>query len=143
MFNKKSMKILTVILLAVVVLMMVGGTVFAGVAENFNDLSVEAPTGGDQIAKMILGTLKWAGIIISIGMLIFLGIKYVTSSPDGKANLKGQLGIYVLGLVCIVGATCIVGALESTIEGATGTKTTEIPNGGCVYIKTIDETKLI
>ena len=47
--------------------------------------------------------------------MIFLGIKYVTSSPEGKANLKGQLGIYILGLVFILAATVIVGILDNAI----------------------------
>ena len=45
-----------------------------------------------------------------------LGIKYVTSAPEGKANLKGQLGVYVLGFVFIVAATTVVGILETTLK---------------------------
>ncbi len=116
MLSKKSVKIISIILLAVILLMSVGNVVFAGVADQFNpDTSAIEGTGAKGVANTVLGALKWAGVAIAVGMLIFLGIKYVTSSPDGKANLKGQLGIYVLGFVFIVGATVIIGILQGII----------------------------
>ena len=57
----------------------------------------------------------WVGVMIAVGMMIFLGIKYVTASPDGKADLKKQLGIYVLGLVLILAATTIVGIIANAL----------------------------
>lgn len=112
--NKKSVKILSAILLAVVLLMSFGNVVFADAIYGI-DPSPSAPAGGENLANSILGALMWIGIAIAVGMLIFLGIKYVTSSPDGKADLKKQLGIYILGFVFIVGATTIVGVIKNVI----------------------------
>lgn len=115
MLSKKSIKILSIVLIAIMLFFMMGNTVFAGISENLTP--DESVFGGDSevanLAKDILGALKWIGIAISIGMLMFLGIKYVTSSPDGKADIKGKLGVYILGFVLIVAATTIVGFLET------------------------------
>ena len=75
-----------------------------------------ANSSANGVIKTVLGALKWIGVAIAVGMLIFLGIKYVTSAPEGKANLKGQLGVYVLGFVFIVAATTVVGILETTLQ---------------------------
>lgn len=118
MLNKKVMKVLSIVLLVVVVFMTMGNSVFANVTENFNQNETITNNTAKTLANTILGALTWIGVAIAIGMLIFLGIKYVTSSPDGKADLKGKLGVYVLGLVLILAATGIVGFLETTISSA-------------------------
>lgn len=118
MLNKKSMKVISIVILAIVLLMSIGSTVFAdGIANNFEpDTSAIANSSANGVIKTVLGALKWIGVAIAVGMLIFLGIKYVTSAPEGKANLKGQLGVYVLGFVFIVAATTVVGILETTLQ---------------------------
>ena len=119
MLNKKSMKVISIVILAIVLLMSIGSTVFAadGIAGNFEpDTTAIAGSSANSVIKTVLGALKWIGVAIAVGMLIFLGIKYVTSAPEGKANLKGQLGVYVLGFVFIVAATTVVGILETTLQ---------------------------
>ena len=112
--NKKSVKILSIVLLVAVLLMSFSNVVFADAIEGINPTPTP-PEGGADLANSILGALMWIGIAIAIGMLIFLGIKYVTSSPDGKADLKKQLGVYILGFVFIVGATTIVGIIRNVV----------------------------
>ena len=117
--NKKSVRIISVILLAVVLFMSFGNVVFADGIEGINPTATP-PDGGTELANSILGALMWIGIAIAVGMLIFLGIKYVTSSPDGKADLKKQLGVYILGFVFIVGATTIVGIIKNVVSPVVG-----------------------
>ena len=113
--NKKSVRIISVIVLAVMLLMSFSTIVFAAGYEGF-DASMQDPGGeASNLANKILGILTWVGVAIAIGMLIFLGIKYVTASPDGKADLKKQLGVYVLGFALIVSATTIVGILANAL----------------------------
>lgn len=119
--NKKSVKIISVLLVAVIMVMSFSPVVFA---DGLSDLGIN-PTpdssklgNGANLANTILSALMWLGVAIAVGMMIFLGIKYVTASPDGKADLKKQLGIYVLGLVFILGATTIVGIIRTAIAGS-------------------------
>lgn len=113
--NKKSIRIISIILLAVMLLGVLATPVLA-VSVDLPEVEPKSPGDkADGLAQTILNTLMWVGIMISVGMLIFLGIKYVTASPDGKADLKKQLGVYVLGFVLIVAATTIVGVLANAI----------------------------
>lgn len=113
MLSKKSIRIISVIVLAVMMLMVFASPVMA-ISETItvNDNALQG-TNAATIAGTVLGAIKWIGVAIAIGMLMFLGIKYITSSPEGKADLKKQLGVYVLGFVLLVAATVIVGILET------------------------------
>ena len=41
-------------------------------------------------------------------MLMFLGIKYITASPDGKAEIKKSATQYVVGAVILFAASGIL-----------------------------------
>lgn len=64
---------------------------------------------GKTVASRIIGAMQWCGYAIAIGVMVFVGIKYVTSSADDKASLKNVLWKYVLGVVLVTGAVTIVG----------------------------------
>ena len=64
---------------------------------------------GDTVAGNILGAMQWVGYAIAVGMLIYIGIKYVMSAADERANLKGALVKYVIGAILIVAAVTVVG----------------------------------
>lgn len=122
MLSKKSIRIISIVILAVMLLMTMSSVVFAepvgGVEVNANVDAVDA--NAKNLAATVLGYVKYVGIMIAVGMLIYMGIKYVTAAPDGKAQMKQQLTIYIIGFVFIVGATVVIGILESALKSATG-----------------------
>ena len=69
------------------------------------------PYTGDAktTAGSILGFVQWIGYAIAIGMLIYIGIKYVTSPAAEKADVKQALVKYVIGAILIAGAATISG----------------------------------
>ena len=46
-------------------------------------------------------------------MLVFLGIKFVTASPEGKAEVKKSAVIYVVGAILLFAAGGILGIVQS------------------------------
>ena len=44
----------------------------------------------------------WAGIGISVVMLMIKGIRYITSSPEGSAKIKEELLPWAIGLVLLL-----------------------------------------
>lgn len=114
MLNKKSIKIISIILIAVIVLFTIA---------NITCMAVEIPQPDDNASvggiagtvSTILGIIKWAGAAIAVGMLMFIGIKYVTASPDGKAEIKKTAIIYVLGAVLIFSASAILGIIQTNL----------------------------
>ena len=98
------MKKVMSILMAVAILF----TMYCGVFA-YGDITPSAKldsTMTDNI-KIIIGTMQWFGYAIAIGMLVFIGIKYVMASANEKADLKQSLIKYVIGAVLIVFAVTI------------------------------------
>lgn len=60
------------------------------------------------IAASVIGTLKWCGYAVAIGMLIYVGIKYTMAAADDKASMKGILVKVVIGSLIIAGSATIV-----------------------------------
>ena len=68
----------------------------------------------DAIAGPLLGMAKWAGLTIGIGMLLYIGVKYVTAGATGKADVKSTLVPWMIGATVIICAGAIVtGVFES------------------------------
>ena len=68
-------------------------------------------------ANSLIGALKWIGYAIAVGMIAFVGIKYIMSAADEKASMKGLLVKVVIGALIIVFANMIVNAVIS-LSGA-------------------------
>lgn len=68
-----------------------------------------APGNAAATANAIIGAMKWIGYAIAIGMLVFIGIKYVMASANEKADLKNSLIKYVIGAILIASAVTIGG----------------------------------
>ena len=55
-----------------------------------------------NILNSILSVVSWFAYAIALGVMIFIGIKYVMSGADERANLKGMLPRYLIGMALIV-----------------------------------------
>ena len=102
------MKKVMSILMAIAVLFVMYGGVFA-----YGEITPSYTVSeGDAMAskiRTIIGTMQWVGYAIAVGMLVFIGIKYVMASANEKADLKQALIKYVIGAIIIVFATTIAG----------------------------------
>ena len=54
-----------------------------------------------NVSKTILNVLAFCGYAIALGILIWIGIKYMLSAANEKANLKGSVKMYLIG-VCMI-----------------------------------------
>ena len=60
--------------------------------------------------------MMWIGYACAIGMIVFIGIKYIMASADEKANLKGMLVKVVIGSIIIVGSLTITNVVISLMS---------------------------
>lgn len=65
--------------------------------------------GATTLASKVLGFVQFVAYAIALGMLIYVGIKYVMASANEKADLKSALVKYVIGAIIIAGASTILG----------------------------------
>ncbi len=78
---------------------------------------IETGEGSDQVFNTeggskqgfldIAGLIQGVGIFIAVGVGIILGIKFMVSSADGKAEIKKLLTPYLIGVTIVVGALLI------------------------------------
>lgn len=65
-------------------------------------------TNYDSLAKLIIGTINVVVKYVSLGGIVFIGLKYMFASADGKAEIKDKLAPMALGIVLVFSASTIV-----------------------------------
>lgn len=68
-----------------------------------------------NVAKIILGAFQTIGYILSTIILVWMGFKYITSAPDGKAEIKSHAVTYLIGIVFLFTAGSILGWIKASI----------------------------
>ena len=112
---KKTIKILNVIMITVLLL-----TVIANIALALSPASISGDddVSSDKIISIgnkIVTFIRIVGTIISVGILVVLGIKYMMASPEGKADYKSNMLPYVVGAGLVFAATWIATAVYQMI----------------------------
>lgn len=90
------------------------------------DVSASLPgqvSEAQYTTKMAISLIRWVGYACAIGMVIFIGIKYVLASADEKASLKGMLVKVAIGCVILVSAVEITDAVINVMGGNAATNT--------------------
>lgn len=111
MTSKKIMKIATALMIIATILMVVN-MVFA----------VPMPTeDGGAIGPLVNPTQRIMGIVsyicyaAAVILLVVLGVRFMTASPEGKAEIKKSAVIYVVGAALVFAAGLILTVIKSTI----------------------------
>lgn len=61
-----------------------------------------------EIRGNALGVAQVIGVCVAVCMLIFVAIKYLTSSPNERADVKKYVIPFVIGAICIFAAVGLV-----------------------------------
>lgn len=110
-------KKICIILVSIIMLMFVGTNSFAAGPMAGTD-SLDSAARGiysgsthprlSQPLGIVLGVIQAIGYAVGITVLTFIGIKYVLSTPEGKADLKKQLVPYLIGAILLLSGTTLV-----------------------------------
>ncbi|MBR3134692.1 MAG: hypothetical protein IKG56_04440 [Clostridia bacterium] len=109
MNSKKIVKIGTALMIIATILMAIN-VVFA--------LSIpEAGTGGisaiSPTVKNVIGVVSFICYAAAVILLVVLGVKFMTASPDGKAEIKKSAVIYVVGAILVFAAGTILKVIQN------------------------------
>lgn len=121
--NNKLLKITKVALIIMTVVSVLFAIMGAASANNDGVFRVPSVSGGPGVDKVysisgvILGIVQAVGMSIAVIILVWLGVKYIMASPDGKAEIKKQAFGYILGAVLLFGASWLVPLLKNVIDG--------------------------
>lgn len=103
----------------IVVALMVIATILSAVSMVF---AVSIPTGDaggykgtglDSTASRIIGIVQFICYAAAVILIVILGVKFMTASPDGKAEIKKSAVIYVVGAVLVFAAGVILQVIQN------------------------------
>lgn len=121
MNTKKIMKVISVLFVIFAILSVVNMVMGA----QISDIKPSAPQGGTQVTTItnriiyIIQMICYAAAFI---MLLVLGIKFISASPDGKAEIKKSAVIYVIGALLVFGAGALLGVISNLTTGVVDVK---------------------
>ena len=116
MKNKMLHKFLSLITTMLLLLAIFATPVFASgiMGEVFNVSEVKPSISDADIRNMaseVLGIVKYVGVAIALGMVLYAGMKYMMSAANDKAELKNSSIRLVIGAIIIAGASVMFPAL--------------------------------
>lgn len=117
--NNKILKISLIIITILSILLMIGGNIFAsgeGVFKVPPGTSTSLSGKVTSMGGVVLGIFQAVGTVVAVVILVWLGIKYIMASPDGKAEIKKQAFGYILGAVLLFGAVWLVPLIQGLVN---------------------------
>ena len=119
---KKTLRILSMVLTIAMTVTMLMSVVFA----IPSDLGFEGPNTSEGAGKSlkgavetVLGFIAFIAWAVALGMIVFIGIKYMTKGAGGKAEVKSTFLPYVVGAVCVGAASTIASFIMGLGAGTT------------------------
>lgn len=109
MKTKTIMKILTIVMVIAMIVTM-STVAFADIAIPTANGNV--PTGMNNAAGQIITIVQFVCYAAAVIMLMVLGVKFISASPDGKAEIKKSAVIYVVGALLVFFAGLILGWIK-------------------------------
>ena len=109
----KNMKKVCSVLLTISMVITMMSPLFA-----VHEVAIQDPGGDfDTLIGKVLGFVQMLGYAFAIGMLLYLGIKYMMASANEKADLKKGSINYVIGAIIVVAASTLFGILKNFANG--------------------------
>jgi hypothetical protein len=127
----KAMKIVVVMLLAVMLTITFSQLVSADAIDpstgSISEIYSQKDTSGASnaaanIIGMIINIAQVIGMGVAVIMLIVLAIQYIAASPEGKAEIKKNATIYIVGAIILFAASGILGIIRKFAVDSIGTQ---------------------
>lgn len=118
---KKTVRIISAILLTIMLVTSIAGVVFAAPDIDKTIGDIDGAKAGDTtkvttIGGKIINIIQVVGIVVAIAVVLIIGIKYMTGSVEQKAEYKKVMIPYIIGAVLLVAGTSIVKVIFNTIN---------------------------
>ena len=111
---KKTVKVMSIILLAVMFLTVTATMVNAvNIAGTINDVGNGTYSGTEvtNTGKKIVGIVQVVGVVVAVVVILVIGIKYLVGSAEQKAEYKKTMIPYIVGAVLVFAGSTIVNVI--------------------------------
>ena len=115
MTMKRIAKICTVLIIIATIATMMS-TVFAeGASDVLGKLTgnTDAASAVTTTANNIVGIVQVICYATAVIMLLYLGVKFITASPEAKADIKKSAIMYVIGAIIVFAAGTLLGVISN------------------------------
>ena len=109
MNTKKILKVVTVL----AIIAMICGIAVNSFANIPSAVSTSVSGSVSNVVGRVISVVQIICFAAAVIMLMFLGVKYVTASPDGKAEIKKSAVQYIVGAVVLFAAGGILGIVKT------------------------------
>ncbi len=128
---KKMSKIVTILLIVATIL-----SAFSIVFAESTDVGIPSGTnagyngsGLDTTVGNVIGIVQFICYAAAVIMIVMLGVKFMTASPDGKAEIKKSAIIYVVGAVLVFAAGALLNLVKNVAGKTVANETTTTTQG--------------
>lgn len=124
---KKSVKILSIVLIALAIVCTVSNICLATDIPGKIEQIAQGNSGADTSKVVNLGgtivtIMQTIGIVVAVVVLLVIGIKYMIGSAEEKAEYKKTMIPYIVGAVLIFASTTIVNVVYQIANGVNAAK---------------------
>lgn len=120
---KILIKSILIIILALIIVIAPMQTIYSGTISRIspedykaNELKKEDIGPFEALAGRIAGLVQIVGTIVSVGVLMLIGIRYVISSAEEKAEYKERLLPYFIGAVILFASANLVNIIYTMFK---------------------------
>ena len=115
--KNKTLKIMAIVILTIISTLLITSNVLAnGLDTEITPQASNAATNVTKVAGQVLNIIQIVGVAVATIMLTILGIRYVSLSPNEKAEYKKGMTIYVIGAVLLFGASILIGVIKNFVS---------------------------
>ena len=119
---KKTVKVMSIILLAVMLLATAATIVNAvDIAGTINNVGNGTYSGNEvtNTGKKIVGIVQVVGVVVAVVVILVIGIKYLIGSAEQKAEYKKTMVPYIVGAVLVFAGSTIVNVIYNVTVSMT------------------------
>ena len=113
---KKMSKVISVVLIITTILSAFSMVFATGPAIPSGSAPSSGASDVQTITNWVIYIIQIIAFAAAVIMLIFVGIKFLTASPEGKAEIKKTAVIYVVGAVLLFAATGILQIVKNLTD---------------------------
>ena len=109
---KKTIKIITILLIIISITMLIPKSLMAGTTTQIKPSDITGEHAGNdklgiEFQDKLIEIIRTIGVFMAVGVLMVIGIKYISGSIEEKAQYKKSMLPYIIGCVILFGASTI------------------------------------
>ena len=108
--KKKIIMKLNIIFIITVLLLLLNSTIHVQAIDIYKSPGT-IPGGLGDLGNGVYWIAQAIGVAVGVFVIAIIGVKYIIAAPEGKAEIKKQLIMYVIGAILIGSAAWIVSSI--------------------------------